>query len=109
MFPSTESIREVRAITLIRALLMVLLCAPVLHAQPTEDKTPDDRLEAYLLDRGMLELLVSQLNQRLERETRSRERTAVAERLAAVYARLLSEATSAEEQKRWETAATRLL
>ncbi|MFI4854363.1 MAG: hypothetical protein ACIAQF_05215 [Phycisphaerales bacterium JB065] len=109
MFPNADSIRDTRAIAIISLLATVFVCAPVVPAQSTEDKTPDDRLEAYLLDRGMLELLVSQLNQRLERETRSRERTAVAERLAAVYARLLSEANSAEEQKRWETAATRLL
>jgi hypothetical protein len=79
--------------------------------QDAEETTnePADRLEAYLLDRGMLELLVRQLEQRLASERTSRARTEIAERLASVYARLLSEASDAAEQREWESAASELL
>ncbi|MFU8828527.1 MAG: hypothetical protein ACNA8P_03735, partial [Phycisphaerales bacterium] len=78
---------------------------------PTEDgaQSPDDRVEAYLLDRGMLELLARQLEARIQQETVTRDRLAIAERLAGVYSRLLSGATSVEEQRRWESAGERLL
>ncbi len=97
-------------------LVMVLFCAAPAPARlawqdGADDVTdePADRLEAYLLDRGMLELLVRQLEQRLASERTSRARTDVAERLASVYARLLSDASGAAEQRRWESAAARLL
>lgn len=97
----------------LRVLLGAVLvgAAPLasVHAQAGDGSAPDDRLEAFLLDRGMLELLVRQLESRLDRTTLSRERTEVAERLASVYARLLSDADSAEDQRRWERSAARLL
>lgn len=89
--------------------MLVIAASPVLSQEPEGSSGPDDRLEEYLLDRGMLELLVKQLEHRVDTQTGSRERAAVAERLAGVYARLLSESEDAEEQRRWESAGERLL
>lgn len=117
MSRAAESTSRSRFASLNAALLvMVLLWTAPAPARPAwqdgaDDVTdePADRLEAYLLDRGMLELLVRQLEQRLASERTSRARTDVAERLASVYARLLSDASGAAEQRRWESAAARLL
>lgn len=70
---------------------------------------PEDRVEAYLLDRGMLTVLARQLEIRIAESTVSRERLAMAERLAMVYARLLSAAETLEQQRHWEAAGERLL
>lgn len=107
MFPSVRHNPLIRWAIALSALHAAAMPA---HAQDAEDRSgPDDRLEEFLLDRGMLELLVQQLEQRIDTATDTRERTEVAERLAGVYARLLSEAGSVEEQRRWESAGERLL
>lgn len=77
-----------------------------LAAAPESPET--EAVEQYLVDLQLDALLASFLERRLERSAGT-EKIGVAEELARVYARLLENASSAEEQHRWEQKAHDLL
>ncbi|USN98498.1 MAG: hypothetical protein H6810_10025 [Phycisphaeraceae bacterium] len=65
--------------------------SPESRADAIADDSPDGLLESYLRTRGLDELLAEHLRGRLER-TSGEQRVGVAQRLGAVYARMLSKA-----------------
>jgi len=79
-------------------MLAALVAARPACAQAVDPLAdPDATIEAYLETLGLRDLLVTQLEARMDR-ARSSERTAIAERLAAIYSVMLEEAGSAEER-----------
>ncbi|MBL8763704.1 MAG: hypothetical protein JNM07_05495 [Phycisphaerae bacterium] len=79
----------------------------VCAAQP-EIEGPDAEMEHYLQSRGLPELLAEQLSHRVEAASGD-EKTPLAERLAKVYVRLMSDAPTAEARRTWEARAYALL
>ncbi len=101
-----------------RRLITVVVCAAALldlsgsaHAQQAfEDQsntTPDAAVEEYLGDRGLQDLLLTQLRHRLV-ESSGPDRVPIAERLGKMYVERLAKVTSPEQRQELERASLEL-
>ncbi len=80
------------------ALLALAACAPGAIAQGADPHAdPDSAIEAYLEANGLRDLLVVQLEQRLDR-ARTSEKTRIVEQLATIYAEMLEAAPTSQER-----------
>lgn len=77
------------------ALLFAASAGYAQRADPGRD--PDTAIEAYLEKNGLRELLVAQLEERIDR-TKASKRIELVERLAAIYAEMLETAETSEER-----------
>jgi hypothetical protein len=108
MCRGTEPIRAWRGAALAWSAVLSLAVVGVARGQEVEAPVPTDALEAYLLDRGLDDLVSVYLLDRL-REAPASRRAALADRLGSHYASLLSEAESAARQREIESMARELL
>lgn len=108
MCRGTEPIRSWRGAALAWSAVLSLAVVGVARGQEVEAPGPTDALEAYLLDRGLDDLVSVYLLDRL-REAPASRRAALADRLGSHYASLLSEAESAARQREIESMARELL
>lgn len=92
----------------VAALVVGAVVGSVAGTARGDESAATEEIEHYLEDLRLHSLLAAYLERRLDREM-GRERTAVAEELARVYARLLEDAGGADEQRRWEDRARTLL
>ena len=77
------------------ALLLAASAGYAQRADPGRD--PDTAIEAYLEKNGLRELLVAQLEERIDR-TKASKRIELVERLATIYAEMLETAETSEER-----------
>lgn len=110
MFPGDSRQSRAAFLRCIAAPLFAASVLPsVLHAQPEESGPPPEAaLEAYLEERGLRDLLVTHLLQKL-RVAEPPERGELAERLSKLYVQMLEQATTPEQRRSWERRATELL
>ncbi|MCA9310526.1 MAG: hypothetical protein KDA21_04920 [Phycisphaerales bacterium] len=102
-----ERITIRRALTGAAALAaLALALGPALPARAQDEA--GEGLEQFLADHDLDALLATHLREELERHSGD-DRTEIAVRLAAVYARLLESAPSAREQEMWEQRSIALL
>ena len=89
-------------------VLFALLALGVSSAEAQPESAAEDVVERYLADRGLTDLLAARLQDRLD-STLGDERIAIAERLGALYVRLLTEAVTPEQRERVEALSRELL
>ena len=90
--------RRSSPITASIALLVVAAGAPIALAQGVDPHAdPDSAIESYLEANGLRDLLVTQLESRLDR-SRTAEKTRIVEQLAGLYAEMLEAAETSQER-----------
>lgn len=77
------------------------LTLPAAAQELAQDATPDGAVEQYLAERGLSELLATQLRDRL-RTASEKAKPAIAERLGKLYVEMLDRASTPEERRRIE-------
>jgi tetratricopeptide (TPR) repeat protein len=90
------------------AMVLLLIGVSSARAQNGAGRVEDRRLEQYLTDHGLLELLATQLRDRLE-TTRGKERIELANRLGGLYVAMLDERPGPDVRRRVEALGRSLL
>lgn len=103
-----QAIRHRRWKVACASMLLAVFCCPVSAPARGPVDDADQAVEQYLQDHGLIALLAQHLGARLASAPPDL-RGEIAQRLAAVYAQLLEQASTAAEQDDWERKGRELL